>query len=114
MDRIEHFELGTNRTAALALEAGCVIRVRSGRLWLTMQGQPDDVWLQAADWFTLPASGTVWISAEPVAQFQVARCVKALGWPTLRGLKAALFGTARHTAGALWHLRDAAKQLSIK
>lgn len=95
MVRIEHFELTTPHTASLALEAGCVIRVSSGRLWLTVQGQSDDVWLQAEGCFTLPTRGKVWISAEPAAQFQVARRVKAMNWPTLQGLKAALSGT-RH------------------
>ena len=93
MVRIEHFELTTPHTAALALEAGCVIRVSSGRLWLTVQGQSDDVWLQSSGCFTLPTRGTVWISAEPAAQFTVARRVKALSWPALQGLKAALVGT---------------------
>lgn len=71
MYQIEHFELSAPRVVALALKAGAVIRVSSGRLWLTVQDQPDDIWLHAGAAWTLPAPGTLWLSAEPAATFQV-------------------------------------------
>lgn len=83
MIQIEHFELATPRPVALALRAGCVIRTTGGRLWLTVQGQPDDVWLQAGECWTLPAPGTVWMSAEPTAAFQVAQAFNQWRRPQL-------------------------------
>ncbi len=83
MVQIEHFELATPRTVALALSAGCVIRTTSGRLWLTVQGHAEDVWLQAGECWTLPAAGTVWMSAEPLAVFQVALTINRWRWPKL-------------------------------
>jgi Protein of unknown function (DUF2917) len=76
MHQIEHFELATPQPVSLKLVAGCVVRVSHGRLWLTRPGQLDDVWLQAGDSWTLPATGQVWIGAEPAAQFQLARAFK--------------------------------------
>lgn len=73
MYHIENFELSQPRAAAFYLKAGCVIRVTAGCLWLTLQGQSDDVWLQAGGRWTLPAKGMVWLSAEPAAAFQLAR-----------------------------------------
>lgn len=100
MVQIEHFELTSSRPAALALGAGTVIRVTRGRVWLTLQGQPEDVWLHACEQFTVPASGTVWVSAEPAAQFQVARAVSA--W---RGAGQRLFGQAP-SLGRFWLARQ--------
>jgi hypothetical protein len=76
MVRIEHYELASPRAVALYLGTGSTIRVSSGRLWLTVQGQPQDVWLQAGEGFTLGSAGTAWLSAEPAAQFQVAWSVR--------------------------------------
>jgi hypothetical protein len=88
MVEIKHFEMSTPSIAALALDGGSVIRLISGRLWLTVQGQSDDVWLTASGNFTLSARGTVWISAEPAAQFQVAQRVAHWRGPALQALKA--------------------------
>lgn len=76
MHQIEHFELATPQPVSLKLGVGCVVRVTHGRLWLTRPGQLDDVWLQAGESWTLPASGQVWIGAEPAAQFQLALAVR--------------------------------------
>lgn len=82
MHQIEHFELATPQPVSLKLGAGCMVRVTHGRLWLTRPGHGDDVWLQAGDGWTLPATGQVWIGAEPAAQFQIARAFKPwrLSW----------------------------------
>ena len=73
MYRIETFELSQPRVAAFQLKAGCVIRVTAGSLWLTQQGQSNDVWLQDGGRWTLPAKGMVWLSAETAAAFQIAQ-----------------------------------------
>ena len=78
MHQIEHFELATPQPASLKLGAGCVIRVTHGRLWLTLPCHLEDVWLQSGDCWTLPATGTVWLSAEPAVQFQLAHALS--GW----------------------------------
>ena len=73
MYRIEHFELGETHAIAFELEINCVIRVTTGRLWLTMQGHRTDVWLQAGDDWIMPSNGKLWLSAEPQAMLQIAR-----------------------------------------
>jgi Protein of unknown function (DUF2917) len=73
MYQIEHFELNSARAIAFQLKTDCVIRVTTGRLWLTMQGRLNDVWLHAGDDWTMPLNGKLWLSAEPLALFQIAR-----------------------------------------
>jgi Protein of unknown function (DUF2917) len=73
MYQIEHFELNSARVIAFQLKTDCVIRVTTGRLWLTMQGHLNDVWLQAGDDWIMPLNGKLWLSAEPLAMFQIAR-----------------------------------------
>jgi Protein of unknown function (DUF2917) len=73
MYQIEHFELNSARAIAFQLKTDCVIRVTTGRLWLTLQGRPNDVWLQAGDDWNMPLNGKLWLSAEPLAMFQIAR-----------------------------------------
>ena len=72
MHLIERYELRTPRVVAVQLTAGSDIRVMSGRLWLTLAGQTDDVWLQAGEVLTLPVNGRLWLSAEPAADFRIA------------------------------------------
>jgi hypothetical protein len=73
MHLIEHYELRTPRVVAFQLKAQSEIRVVSGRLWLTLEGLPEDVWLQPGEAWTLPVNGQLWLSAEPVAAFRVAQ-----------------------------------------
>ena len=76
MHQIENFELSISRVVAFQAKAGCVIRVTAGRLWLTLQGQPDDVWLQAGESWSVPgANAVLWLSAEPSASFQMAHAI---------------------------------------
>lgn len=76
MYRIENFELSSSRVVALQAKAGCVIRVTAGRLWITVQGHPHDIWLQAGERWTVPlVNAVVWLSAEPSASFQMARTI---------------------------------------
>lgn len=84
MYQIETFELNTAHVVAYQLKVGCVIRVTSGRLWLTRQGSPDDIWLQAGESWTMPvANGTLWLSAEPAAEFQIAQAITLRRRPSL-------------------------------
>lgn len=88
MHQIELYELRTPRVVALQLKAGSEIRVVRGRLWLTLAGHADDVWLQAGEGWTLPASGSVWLSAEPAADFRIARCTATHRFSEHQGLVA--------------------------
>jgi len=85
MHQIQHYELTEPRAVGLTLRAGCTVRVSHGRLWLTQPGQALDVWLQAGESWTQAATGTVWLSAEPSAQFQLALVVQP--WPGLSQLR---------------------------
>jgi len=85
MHQIEHYELTEPRTVGMSLRAGCVVRVGHGRLWLTRPGHALDLWLHAGESWTLPTTGTVWLSAETTAQFQLAQVV--LPWPGLSQLR---------------------------
>ena len=73
MYQIEHFELNSARATAFQLKTNCIIRVTTGRLWLTLQGRLTDVWLHAGEDWTMPSNGKLWLSAEPLALFQIAR-----------------------------------------
>jgi hypothetical protein len=73
MYKIEHYELSAQHPVACPLKAGCVVRVDTGRLWLTLQGRVNDVWLQTGEAWVLPVDGTLWLSAEPVARFNIAQ-----------------------------------------
>lgn len=71
MRHIEHFELSAGRVVALQIRAGSALRVTHGRLWLTLEGQPSDIWLLPGQSWMMPVHGTLWLSAEPVAEFQL-------------------------------------------
>lgn len=77
MHLIENYEVRTPDVLAFQLRAGSEIRVVTGRLWLTLAGFPEDVWLQAGEAWRLPENGRLWLSAEPVADFQIARFTTA-------------------------------------
>jgi hypothetical protein len=94
MHQIEHFELATPHAVALKLDAGCVIRVTGGRLWLTVQDHLADVWLHAGEGWMLPVSGTVWLSAEGTAQFQLSRAVRQGWWSSLERIMHSLSPSA--------------------
>lgn len=83
MYQIETFELGTSRVALFRLKAGCVIRVTQGRLWLTLQGQSDDIWLHTGERWTVPVNGVLWLSAEPRAEFKMAQPLPKRWTPAL-------------------------------
>ena len=85
MYQIETFELSTPRVVGYQLPPGCVILVTSGRLWLTRQGSPDDLWLRSGESWTMPVeNGTLWLSAEPVAEFRIAQPIPMSQRPRLQ------------------------------
>jgi hypothetical protein len=84
MVKIEHFELRTPDVVALRLAAGMVLRVSSGRLWLTQDGCSEDVWLQAPASWTAPHAVNVRLSAEPSVDFQIARPAAVRRVPRIR------------------------------
>ena len=73
MQSMEWFESSSDAPARLQLAAGACIRVRAGRLWLTVEGQANDVWLGAGESWSAAQAANVWLSGEPVAQFAVLR-----------------------------------------
>ncbi|BDT66405.1 hypothetical protein os1_05670 [Comamonadaceae bacterium OS-1] len=96
MVRIEHFELRTPEVVALHLPAGAVLRVSTGRLWLTQEGRSEDVWLQAHGSWTAPQAVRVRLSAEPSVDFQIAQPAAVRRAPRIR-----LVRTVPNMAGAL-------------
>jgi hypothetical protein len=61
------------RGGTLRLEAarGVSVRVRSGRLWLTEQGLPDDVFLGPGDAWRLCGNGRVVVEADATSRFEL-------------------------------------------
>jgi Protein of unknown function (DUF2917) len=43
------------------------LQIESGRVWLTVEGEPDDHWLGAGDVFSLPAHRLIVIEADQQA-----------------------------------------------
>lgn len=84
MVRIEHFELRTPDVVALRLPAGAVVRVSTGRLWLTQDGRSEDVWLQAHGSWTASQAVSVRLSAEPSVDFQIAQPAAVRSAPRIR------------------------------
>jgi hypothetical protein len=65
MDELRTFELGAPHTAqALMLAQDATLCAVSGTIWLTVEGEADDVWLQAGERIDLGAGKRVWLSAE--------------------------------------------------
>lgn len=77
MHLIENYEVRTPGVLAFQLKTGSEIRVVTGRLWLTLEGFSEDIWLQAGEAWRLPENGQLWLSAEPVADFRIARFTTA-------------------------------------
>jgi hypothetical protein len=77
MYRLELFECRTT-PIQLHLKAGSGIRLNTGRLWLTVEGQCEDVWLRADEQWDAPHDVKVWLSAESVAHFGLLHAVFAV------------------------------------
>ena len=50
MQRLERFESAA-QPSLMPVAAGSCIRVCGGALWLTLEGQPDDIWLTGGEQF---------------------------------------------------------------
>jgi hypothetical protein len=100
MYRLELFECRA-APIQLHLKAGNSIRVSAGRLWLTVEGKLEDVWLRGGEQWDASRNLKVWLSAESVASFGLlhaivsadGRCAGSarpqghgyrLPWPALR------------------------------
>ena len=56
--------LAANNVLSGQLEQAQVLQIDTGRVWLTVEGQADDYWLQAGETCTLPAKRLVVIEAD--------------------------------------------------
>ena len=65
MDELRTFELGPQHTAqALTLGRIATLCAISGPIWITVEGEADDIWLQAGERIDVAAGKRVWLSAE--------------------------------------------------
>lgn len=56
-------QLPPGQTLRLQARAGQMLTVRSGRVWATLTGWPDDRWLDAGQSWVIPADGRLVIEA---------------------------------------------------
>lgn len=87
MYRIEQFELNGPRAGSFRLAAGSSLRVSSGRLWVTVEGGSEDIWLLPGDLWQCPKALRLWISAEPEAEFQVLHLAEKARGPLMSGAR---------------------------
>jgi hypothetical protein len=84
MDELRTFELGAPHAAqALVLVQDAALCAVSGPIWLTIEGEADDIWLEAGERIGLKAGQRVWLSAEhDCARFTVLTQshITASGW----------------------------------
>ena len=65
MDELRTFELGPQHTAqALTLGRPTTFCAISGPIWITVEGEAGDIWLQAGERIDVAAGKRVWLSAE--------------------------------------------------
>ena len=100
MYHLELFELSSSCPSRLHVRAGSHIRVKTGLLWLTVQGRAEDIWLRAGEQWCAPQDLTVWISAEVCAgasgvQGELARPAQPLTWGWGRSVQGASTGILR-------------------
>ncbi|HTJ95436.1 MAG TPA: DUF2917 domain-containing protein [Pararobbsia sp.] len=65
MDELRTFELDETHIAqALTLGRAATISAVSGPIWVTIEGEADDIWLCAGQRIKVPAGRRVWLSAD--------------------------------------------------
>lgn len=65
MDELRTFELDEPRIAqALSLARAATIRAVTGPIWVTVEGEMDDVWLEAGQQMTIARGTRIWLSAD--------------------------------------------------
>ena len=70
MQRLERFESAA-QPSLMQVTAGSCIRVCHGALWLTLEGQPDDIWLAGGEQWVATGPAKLWISGEPHVSFEL-------------------------------------------
>lgn len=64
MREIRTFEMGYDEPAtAWRVERSLVVEVAQGALWLTIEGDAEDYWLDSGQSFLLPAGVKAWVGA---------------------------------------------------
>jgi hypothetical protein len=65
MDELRTFELDEPRIAqALTFGRAATIRAVTGPIWVTVEGEADDVWLEAGQQIKVARGKRVWLSAD--------------------------------------------------
>jgi hypothetical protein len=77
MHRIDEWEIRDAQARPIEMREGCALRVRSGRIWLTLERGVEDIWLLPGDEWFAPQAVRVWLSAEPTATLQHLMPVRA-------------------------------------
>jgi quercetin dioxygenase-like cupin family protein len=64
MREIRTFEMGYDEPAtAWRVDRSLVVEVAQGTLWLTVEGDAEDYWLEAGQSFLLPAGSRAWVGS---------------------------------------------------
>jgi hypothetical protein len=94
--------LATGRTLRLRGAAGWAVTCCAGTVWITQEGDPRDIFLQAGESFTLDRTGLALVHAlkgfEDIWRGNTGMTVVNL-WETARGLKDASLVGAREARG---------------
>jgi hypothetical protein len=91
MDELRTFELDEPHLAqALTLARAATISAVTGPIWVTIEGEADDIWLYAGQRVKVPRSRRVWLSADHEgARFTVQTHGRRLGGDRWMGLLSA-------------------------
>jgi hypothetical protein len=99
-NEIRHYELDSGVCVAHRNPTASRITVASGTLWLTLEGDAADYWLQTGDSLTIAPRQRLWLSAETdAARFGITRALR----PAL-----SVAAKVRQTGGLLLHASGAA------
>ena len=85
MYTIQHLELRSASARRLFVGRGCLLRVTTGRVWITLEQGSEDIWLLPGQEWRAPGAVQLWISAEPVARLQVLAPLPAPAMPAQWG-----------------------------
>ncbi|MGN6232883.1 MAG: DUF2917 domain-containing protein [Trinickia sp.] len=105
MREIRTFEMGYDEPAtAWRVDRSLVVEVARGTLWLTIEGDAEDYWLDAGESFLLPAGARAWIGS---GRGDVRLIVVGAGTRRDVGLQAALARPRLPASGSRWRLAAA-------
>jgi hypothetical protein len=98
MREIRRFELDAHLCIARRVTSACELAVETGRIWLTVEGDPCDHWLSAGERFVLPRGKRIWLSADAGgARLRVVESAAPPPSGLLRGSRAVLRRLRAHT-----------------